>query len=83
MHAHPYLFILEFVIEPKPFTTTHSSDSGPFRVDCSVPHGLVLGPNEFIAYAEELAVLIDNYQLGQQLYADDVQLMKRTVRQGA
>jgi hypothetical protein len=51
---------------------------GPYRVDCSVPQGSVLGPKEFIAYTEELAVLIDSYQLGQHLYANDAQLMKRT-----
>ena len=38
----------------------------------------MLGPKEFIAYTEELAVLIDSYQLGQHMYADDAQLMKRT-----
>ena len=52
--------------------------SGPYRVDCSVPQGSVIGPKEFIAYTEELAVLINSYQLGQHLYADDAQLMKRT-----
>ena len=38
--------------------------SGPYRVDCNVSQGSVLGPKEFIAYTEELAELIDNYQLG-------------------
>ena len=56
----------------------NTQQSGPYRVDCSVPQGSVLGPKEFIAYTEELAVLIDSYQLGQHLYADDAQLMKRT-----
>ena len=38
----------------------------------------MLGPKESIAYTEKLTELIDNYQLGQHLYADDAQLMKRT-----
>ena len=56
----------------------NTQQSGPYRVDCSVPQGSVLDPKEFIAYTEELAVLIDSYQLGQHLYADDAQLMKPT-----
>jgi len=45
---------------------SHPPDSDlPYRVDCSVPQGSVLGQKEFIAYTEELAVLIDSYQLGQ------------------
>jgi len=43
-----------------------------------VPQGSVLCLKEFIAYTEELAVLIDSYQLGQPLYADDAQFMKCT-----
>ena len=34
----------------------NTQQSGPYRVDCSVPQGSVLGPKEFIAYTEELAV---------------------------
>ena len=56
----------------------NTQQSGPYRVDCSVPQGSVLDQRSFIAYKEELAVLIDSYQLGQHLYADDAQLMKRT-----
>jgi len=56
-----------------------TQQSGPYKVDCSVPTTRVstVGPKEFIAYTEELAVLIDSYQLCQHLYADDAQLMKR------
>jgi len=56
----------------------NTQQSGPYRVDCSVPQWTVLRPKKFIAYTIELAVLIDSYQLGQHLYADDAQLMKRT-----
>jgi Reverse transcriptase (RNA-dependent DNA polymerase) len=49
--------------------------SGPHRVDCSVPQGSVLGPQEFIAYTEELECLIDRHCLGHHLYADDTQLI--------
>ena len=55
----------------------NTQQSGSYRVDCSVPQGSVLGPKEFIAYTGELAVLINSYHLGQHLYADDAQLMKR------
>jgi len=37
-----------------------------------------MGPKEVIAYTEELAELIDSYQLGHHFYADDTQLMKNT-----
>ena len=43
-----------------------------------MPQGSVLGPKEFIAYTEELTELIDGYQLGHHLYADDTQLVKST-----
>jgi len=57
----------------------NKQQSGPYRVDCSVPQlGSVLGPKEFIAYTEELAVLIESDLLSQHLFADDAQLMKRT-----
>ena len=34
-----------------------------YAVNCSVPQGSVLGPQEFIAYTEELAELIDGFHL--------------------
>ena len=52
--------------------------SGPNIVNCSMPQGSVLGPKEFIVYTEELTELIDGYQLGHHLYADDTQLVKST-----
>jgi Reverse transcriptase (RNA-dependent DNA polymerase) len=52
--------------------------SGPHTVNCSVPQRSVLGPQEFIAYTEELTEVIDGYQLGHHLYADDIQLVKTT-----
>jgi hypothetical protein len=44
-------------------------------VDCSVPQGSVLGPQEFIAYTEDLTCLIDRYGISHHLYADDTQLI--------
>ena len=52
--------------------------SQPYAVGCSVPQGSVLGPQEFIAYTEDLAELIDGFNLSHHLYADDTQLLKRT-----
>ena len=49
--------------------------SGPHRVDCSVPQGSVLGPQEFTAYTDDLACLIHRHNLGHHLYADDTQLI--------
>jgi len=49
----------------------NTQQSGPYRVNSNVPQGSVLGP-------KELAVLIDSYQLGQHLYADNAQLTKHT-----
>jgi hypothetical protein len=49
--------------------------SGPHPVDCSVPQGSVLGPQEFIAYTDDLTCLIDRYGISHHLYADDTQLI--------
>jgi len=51
--------------------------SGPHNVQCSVPHGSVLGPKKLIAYTEDLANVISQRQLSHHLYADDTQLLKR------
>ena len=37
--------------------------SQPYAVGCSVPQGSVLGPQEFIAYTEDLVELIDGFNL--------------------
>lgn len=55
-----------------------AQQSGPHRVDCSVPQGSVLGPQEFIAYTDDLDCLISRYQLSRHLYADDTQLIDGT-----
>jgi Reverse transcriptase (RNA-dependent DNA polymerase) len=60
------------------YNTQRSGWSETHPVDCSVPQRSVLGPKEFIVYADELAELIDGYQLGHKLYADDTQLVKNT-----
>ena len=49
--------------------------SGPHPLECSVPQGSVLGPQEFTVYTEELECLIDRHSLGHHLYADDTQLI--------
>ena len=57
-------------------TVQHGTrQSGPHRIDCSVPQGSVLGPQEFTAYTEELARLVHRHHLNQHLYADDTQLI--------
>jgi hypothetical protein len=45
-------------------------------IDCSVPQGSVLGPQEFSAYTEELASIIEQYCAGYHFYADDIQLIE-------
>ena len=46
-----------------------------YRVHCSVPQDSVLGPEEFIAYTEDLDDLIERHHLSRYLYADDTQLI--------
>ena len=48
--------------------------SGRHPLDCSVPQGSVLGPQEFIVYTDNLECLIDRHHLGHYLYADDTKL---------
>lgn len=55
-----------------------NQQSATYDVDCSVPQGSVLGPQEFIAYTEDLANVVDRYQLQYHLYADDTQLVIHT-----
>lgn len=43
-----------------------------------MPQGSVLGPQEFIAYTDDLDCLISRYQLSRHLYADDTQLIDGT-----
>ena len=40
-----------------------------YAVNCSVPQGSVLGPQEFTAYTEELVGLIDGFHFSHHLYA--------------
>jgi len=56
----------------------NAQKSGPHAVTCSVPQGSVLGPQEFIAYTEELEELIEQHLLSLQMYADDTQLIQHT-----
>src|SRR5664279_1956461 len=55
-----------------------STQSGPHIIDCSVPQGSVLGPQEFIAYVEDLSQLIDSYYVDHHQYADDTQIAAHT-----
>ena len=55
-----------------------STQSGPHIIDCSVPQGSVLGPQEFIAYVEDLSQLIDSYHVDHHQYADDTQIAAHT-----
>ena len=48
--------------------------SGPYTVTCSVPQGSVLGPQEFIAYTEDLSWCIDQHGIQHYICADDIQL---------
>ena len=47
--------------------------SGPYTVTCSVPQGSVLGPQEFIAYTEDLGWCIDQHSVQHYIFADDIQ----------
>jgi len=56
----------------------NTQKSGPHTVTCNVPQGSVLGPQDFIAYTEELEELIEQHLLSLQMYADDTQLIQQT-----
>jgi len=45
-----------------------------FPPNCSVPQGSVLGPLEFMSYAEESSDLVAKHDINQHAYADDNQL---------
>jgi hypothetical protein len=76
---HPALTWFSSYLVGRTQTFNHGAlESRIYTMDCSVPQGSVLGPQEFIAYTEELADLIEVFQLGHHLYADDTQLVKRT-----
>jgi len=49
--------------------------SEPYWVYYSVPQGLVLGPEELIAFTEDLDDLIGRHHLSRHHYADDTQLI--------
>ena len=49
--------------------------SEPYRVHCSVLQGSVRGPEEFLAYTEDLDNLIVRHHLSRHRYADDTQLI--------
>jgi len=57
-------------------TAYHHNDqrSQIYAVNCSVPQGRFLRPQEFTAYTEELVVLIDGFHISHHLYADDTHL---------
>ncbi len=43
-------------------------------VDCSVPQGSGLGPQEFICYTEDVSCVFDRNQVNHHLFADDKQM---------
>ena len=45
-----------------------------------VPQGSVLGPQEFIAYTEDIACLFETHETEYHLYADDRQLLMPTLQ---
>ena len=55
--------------------TTPSGSSAPVALTCSVSQGSVIGPKEFIMYAEDIKETIDWFIINHHLYADDSQLL--------
>ena len=58
--------------------TTPSGNSSPIALTCSVPHGSVIGPKEFIMHTENIKETIDRFIMNHHLYADDSQLLAHT-----
>ena len=55
--------------------TTPGGSSAPVALTCSVPHGSVIEPKEFIMYTEDIKETIDYFIINHHLYADDSQLL--------
>ena len=45
-----------------------------FAINCSVPQGSVVGPLKFIAYTEDLPLVVEEHNVDPYLYAGDGQL---------
>ena len=55
--------------------TTPSGSSASVELPCSVPEGLVIGPEEFIMHTENIKETIDWFIINHHIYADDSQLL--------
>ena len=55
--------------------------SQPIPLKYGVPQGSVAGPVNFICYTEDVEVVISDFQVRHHLYADDMQLLAKTLPQ--
>ena len=55
--------------------------SQPIPLKYGVPQGSVAGPVNFICYTEDVKVVISDFQVRHHLYADDMQLLAKTLPQ--
>ena len=53
---------------------TQSTTSDVVALDCSVPQGSVVGPQQFVCYTEDVEETIVPFSVDHHLYADDTQL---------
>ena len=54
------------------------SNSDPHNISCSVPQGSVLWPVDFVAYAEDVLDLFDQYKVNHHIYANDQHIYLHT-----
>lgn len=74
VHDTVYIWFNSYLTDQTQVFCTSSSTSDVIKLDCSVPEGLVVEPQQFSAYTEEIEKTIASHTIDHHLYADNTQL---------